>query len=1801
MITREDVDFGEGAPAKALKKLSLDDILGLGLGSRTLRLRVPHDPGEQRATNSQSTQVAAASSNNAVVVSGTSSTSVDPASEHPKPKRRGRPPGKSTKKQKSGVQVPIANTPLSLQPGASTSNVASSPQPVLALQPNTSISGSRPATPISTTPSEQAPPSDSTPSSKRNRPLKVDGKIARFTPHEEAQREEDDAKIKAGISGVYINPTVALVPEEQQGRKVKKRMIVVFKSARLKISQWLAARKGTWKEEFAKRTQNDPSSIDHKTGANATPAREAPSLKRKSLHGNNPLHPSGDVAQPAKRIAAPPPPSNVQTQAYTPQPSPVPLQPPNKLAQSAAPYPLPGYLIPQPTYSSPYSSPYSSTVTPAPQPVLPPAPAPIYESPYQSPYQPVNPPPLPPFQAQRLQNNLGTAGSTSLHTHENGIKSESLAMPVSQVSIGTEKSGKRKAPATEGDPPGKRHKPDAVTPVQILPMPADGPSPSETTVTTPPGDALLEAILKQQEEEKLQEEQRERELQDKLSATEGLEVPEHLVRLAAEYETSVGNLLLSRDQSTLSFLSMEQPPSDKPILVVQVSTMVGNPIVSIAGSKPMELRVKCKDSSDTVIFHCFNIGLTEAARKAADVMRAKLVLAKINIRGTAAEESPDVSEDEQDEAELAVTKPFLCEECGKRFKNKEGIIYHRTKSQTSCNPNFDLSSKRPRTWARGPRKKKVKIVKPKPKPEGRLEERKDSEDGEAESDSSDSLGSIIEWAEKASRPNRRYTSSRRRRGESNPSDEERAPASVHSNDWHSEHASVASSDEEDESMDDGAYLPMEEKSPRKRGSAMQERWARVKAVGGNKLAGDADIENLHHQLYRPSARPHALAHASPSATPKRIRMPVTEEERERRAGIAARKQHCWETAPAFLPNIETSAWDQIPFRVKKLHRRPIRRHELPEPITYMQADGGAWSIRPFGHGVKPIYARPSRRADGNPNLPQYLKRIENGFRPVIMPTKNRLFLPATPTKRLLEDPTSYTPPSSVNGLGASDKPTSRGRAGRGASVTSMGKEEDANSDVRISKITGRPVRSYRKGPEPIAQELISRVDDSVSQRAQNSLDLDQIHVLNSLEPKKVDPAKGRVSNPGLNSLPTSFGLGLSQISEEQVSTTGDGESNRHLREEIPATFSLSEILLSTATETQPRVLSDIDQVAAWEQGRGSELLCSGSLQPDYRWANHRIESLEGAANLQNVKLTWDHARSFDMLTLPYAELDELENSSLFDATPAPQYRAPRSSLKPASRNARDLRELHQGWTTRRLTALESDLAGLGAPPEKVAREMGAQIAFPATMVRNRHGDSNMSAAEDARFIVGVCVIRGLTGGLDQNIDWVLVSTLFGNFSINFLTKHWTALFQKRRVVIEKLMFDFQEAFLPAYRNGEVPPLDYDNLVAYDWNRLVNWVMKKVDVTLDSKAIVLPDTRERLDKLYHVKEQNVDNSRQEGYFSLTYPVYKRMELASSTANANPAIKPHEAKCADDIKIDTFTLVKSWVRAGALTPDEIWNPQIMKRMFKSLNDPRREDKRGNDPVVKKLVEDAANALKNEKVLMQKNKGRATPDRSYEPTDVFFGGLRKHVTVQQFVEAAHFKHYLDQEFARGVPYVRSDYLANEGTLMCVTHLQAHGRIRLRPVGVPLNKFGLGDGSYETRKIPKERFRFDMDIYPTATYVHDADNEVLQRLRRTEPPRGSNLGELPIWYGVGDRLIVSLWHKVLVGFAGIVALRAGSAVEGLRKIFKPTLEEWEIWRLLEWGVEHGVFERLHEMVGGWTTAEWWWLVVGWCCSGGS
>jgi hypothetical protein len=246
----------------------------------------------------------------------------------------------------------------------------------------------------------------------------------------------------------------------------------------------------------------------------------------------------------------------------------------------------------------------------------------------------------------------------------------------------------------------------------------------------------------------------------------------------------------------------------------------------------------------------------------------------------------------------------------------------------------------------------------------------------------------------------------------------------------------------------------------------------------------------------------------------------------------------------------------------------------------------------------------------------------------------------------------------------------------------------------------------------------------------------------------------------------------------------------------------------------------------------------------------------------------------------------------------------------------------------------------------------------------------------------------------------------------------------------------------------------------------------------------------------------------------------------------------------------------------------------------------------------MNEAIAALRKDKIIIKRPISTSGPGRQWQAGAMFSQVFaRKQVTQIQVVEAVQFKRLLDSEFSSGKSCVHTDYMAGEGTALCITQLQAHGRIRLQGVNIPMDKFGWAEDADRADRIPKSTFHFQIEIYPTATYVYDDNNPSLRDALMAEPPRGGSGGEIPVWYGITDKLISDIWGKVIVAFSGIVALRPGSKVEALTNDFNSTLEEWEVRRLLEWGVKVGLFKRIHEEVEGWAVTEWWWATTGRYC----
>ncbi|KAI9827342.1 MAG: hypothetical protein M1819_006984 [Sarea resinae] len=456
-----------------------------------------------------------------------------------------------------------------------------------------------------------------------------------------------------------------------------------------------------------------------------------------------------------------------------------------------------------------------------------------------------------------------------------------------------------------------------------------------------------------------------------------------------------------------------------------------------------------------------------------------------------------------------------------------------------------------------------------------------------------------------------------------------------------------------------------------------------------------------------------------------------------------------------------------------------------------------------------------------------------------------------------------------------------------------------------------------------------------------------------------------------------------------------------------------------------------------------------------------------------------------------------------------------------------------------------------------------------------------------RFMVAVTVIRTVTGGLERNIDWVLVGRLFEpEYDERIIQRRWPRIMQKHRLHIEKMQVDFQEVFAQAYEDGLVPPLDYDNLESYDWAWLVDWAQSNLDVPSARSVPNLPADRQQLDSLFDLrKEELAINNWREEFFSPTVTTAKRVRTITSL----PYVAPLTSEPAGgNEREETMALAKSWVRANVITDQAVYDPVKARDKLLTLGE--------------SAINDALESLLRDKILVEENKGRLVPGRNYDVSDQFLKALKTSLDEGHFNQAAAFKFKLDRVFGDDGPgSIEYDYDAEDGGALATINLLANQRIQLRPRDPPRKKTGLTDtGDYRTRLMDKSKFRFHVDIFPSTTYEFGKPVFSLP----PPPPPSTEVGKnrkIPVYYDIHSRFIPQLWHLVLVAVLTRLALRPGSTAESVTMGLKPSLEVWEVGEVMEWAVGAGLARRVGvfshgdgggDPKGGYVVAEWWWMV---------
>ena len=450
----------------------------------------------------------------------------------------------------------------------------------------------------------------------------------------------------------------------------------------------------------------------------------------------------------------------------------------------------------------------------------------------------------------------------------------------------------------------------------------------------------------------------------------------------------------------------------------------------------------------------------------------------------------------------------------------------------------------------------------------------------------------------------------------------------------------------------------------------------------------------------------------------------------------------------------------------------------------------------------------------------------------------------------------------------------------------------------------------------------------------------------------------------------------------------------------------------------------------------------------------------------------------------------------------------------------------------------------------------------------RHLDQN----DEQRLLMAVMVIRTLTGGIEKHIDWILVAKVFEpERDQMFIHSRYNYVQSKYALLLPKLESDFQNLFTRAYEMGDVPVIDFENLHAYDWKWLVEWAMEKVDTAFQSQP-ELPAERKRYEDLYTTKTTyNVDNS--EYYeFDRASNTLRRTIAVSRSAYVVPL--KQDSKVSQPEEAEKLSIAMTWVRANIITPKETYDPTAARAKLSIFPE--------------EVIENALKQLLVDKILIQENKGRLVPGRNYDVSGFYLDRLRKRLLSAHFQRAAQFKTQLDQAFdERGHhPY---SYSADDGDVLAIFNLVSNKSITVVPLNVPLNKWGLTDGGYESRHINKKRLKFDVELRPLAGYA--AGNP----LSPLPPPPCQHLedpdAKIPTWYDIHGSLVPLMWNIALAAVLSILALRPGAGSAEIENSVSPAMQAWEIELLLDWLVAARAAKREGT---GYSVEEWWWLALG-------
>ncbi|KAK3901150.1 hypothetical protein C8A05DRAFT_35170 [Staphylotrichum tortipilum] len=611
-----------------------------------------------------------------------------------------------------------------------------------------------------------------------------------------------------------------------------------------------------------------------------------------------------------------------------------------------------------------------------------------------------------------------------------------------------------------------------------------------------------------------------------------------------------------------------------------------------------------------------------------------------------------------------------------------------------------------------------------------------------------------------------------------------------------------------------------------------------------------------------------------------------------------------------------------------------------------------------------------------------------------------------------------------------------------------------------------------------------------------------------------------------------------------------------------------------------RLCSVVNQCAAWEQSRAGTAVSLGvSVAPGSVFIN--VCGTDTRCYSKTPTVGWSEETQYDLETLPYDDLEDDDYADVIYVEDVPERMA--NFDEPSPKRQRLLQQKADGAQGRRLQ---------GRPPKlKLAaiKTLREHTAYPRTAedFLREDGEPLDLSSENVRLAAFI-VVTTLLGGVDRVVDWGLMMRLVPDQTISQLRHYWCALKKDRQSTIVSLTEKFRRAFLRGYELGEIPPIDFENVLAYDWKWLIKWTTK-LDM---AERRTLPSTRKALEETVTVsKFKHGNRPWREAFYHPQRSMFNKFQDATSEALATSVDNISDPPLSVDMVV-----AMSWTRSLCVTPVESYTADVVLSRRNSLFPLRSKTD------ITELMIKGVDQLQRQGVI-SKSSSKWSNGRRWRFNTRVLDAIEKAAQQDKFAQAAQFKRELDRAFrSSAAPKKRVTYITNDGMIMALLNLQAAGRVRVETTGQPHVPMGHEPGNYETRKYTKKYMHFRLDVVPTSTYLFDSPtpsssedpslSNLRARIKSTPPPTRGPGGAVPVWCDVFGRVDADRWLRylsaVLITLASRGSMRVGELVETL----KPVVMEFEAELIVQWAGKLGLLGAPIEGLAP-AVREWWWIAV--------